>query len=147
MKEYQNDDHRLICALSPDLTPRQIGKKFSISPDAVRAICKMYGVQTRDGRNYNASVAGLVREAIKSNPNLMPRQIAEITGCTPEYVRKVRLAMGEKKEPRCLTPVKVMQSLVAKIDHLRGGGMTIKEAALCIGTSPATYARYKKALE
>jgi len=146
MKEYQNDDHRLICALSPDLTPRQIGRKFSISPDEVRKICSSYGVPTRDGRNYDASIAGAVRDAIKSNPKLMPRQIAEKIGCTPEYVRKVRQAMGEKKARVCLVPEDKMRSVVAMVSHLYSSGMTIKVASLCAKVSPASYARYKKAL-
>lgn len=146
-KQYQNDDHRLICALSPDLTCSQIARKFSISPGEVRVICKQYGVPVRDkSMGFPSSIAAKVKKMINENPDLMPKQIAMAINCTPEYVRKVRQAMGIKKASCCLVPKSVMQSVVAKIDHLRNGGMTVKEAAICAKTSPATYARYKKAL-
>lgn len=147
MKEYQNDDHRLICALSPDLTCSQIARKFGISPGEVRTILQSYGVPVRDkSTGFPNSVAAKVKKMITENPELMPNQIAIKINCTPEYVRKVRQAMGIKKASCCLVPKHIMQSVVAKIDHLRSGGMTVKEAVLCASTSSATYNRYKKAL-
>lgn len=145
--KYENDDHRLICALSPDLTCSQIARKFYISPGEVRAICQRYGVQVRDkSMGFPTSVAAKVKKMIQENPELMPNQIAIKINCTPEYVRKVRQAMGIKKASCCLVPKDVMKAVVAKIEHLRSGGMTVKEAAFCAKTSPATYNRYKKAL-
>lgn len=141
--QYQNDDHRLICALSPDLTLTQIGKKFGITASEVKVICEMYGVETRAKGLIPGSTAGKIKPLLIAGMD--NHQIAKQTNIPIEYVRKIR---SEMKMPlgRKLRLTDEIKKIVARVNRLRSDGMTAKDACAAVMVPQATYQRYKKAL-
>ena len=145
MKEYQNDDHRLICALSPDLTLTQIGKKFGITSADVRSVCEKYGVEYRCKGERVGSMAHKIKKLLECG--LSTGAICDELDCLPEHVRKVRYDLKMPSGGKKMIITDRERKIVARINMLRKDGMTAKDACAATSISHATYQRYKKALE
>jgi hypothetical protein len=96
-----------ILAAKPEWSDRRVARTCALSAGAVARIrralpaCDATSRHGRDGRvrptDRNA-MRRSITEAIRTDPSASLRQIAGLTGASPETVRKVRLQLGSSEE-------------------------------------------------
>ena len=146
-----SEDIKLITALANDkLAPCHIARKFNISTEQVRNICKAQGAfvggYKSRMRDY-AKIDAKIRHMIKSE-RYSQKFIAEALGVDKARVLAIQIELGYAVGGK-VNPAKAnrMKSLANKVSLLCRDGMTIKDACSAVGgISPASYGRYKKAL-
>ena len=145
-----NEDIKLITALANDkLAPCHIARKFNISTEQVRNICKAQGAfvggYKSRMRDY-AKIDEKIRYMVKSE-RYSQKFIAEALGVDKARVLAIQIELGYAVGGK-VNPAKAnrMKSLADKVSLLCRDGMTIKDACSAVGgISPASYGRYKKA--
>jgi hypothetical protein len=144
-----SEDIKLITALANDkLAPCHIARKFNISTEQVRNICKAQGAfvggYKSRMRDY-AKIDAKIRHMVKSE-RYSQKFIAEALGVDKARVLAVQVELGYAVGGK-VNPAKAnrMKSLAAKVSLLCRDGMTIKDACKVVGgISPASYGRHKK---
>lgn len=145
-----NEDIKLITALANEkLAPCHIARKFNISTEQVRNICKREGAfvggYKSRMRDY-AKIDAKIRHMVKSE-RYHQKFIAEALGVDKARVLAIQVELGYAVGGK-VNPVKAnrMKLLANKVSLLCRDGMTIKDACKAVGgISPASYGRHKKA--
>lgn len=144
-----SEDIKLITALANDkLAPCHIARKFNISTEQVRNICKAHGAfvggYKSRVRDY-AKIDTKIRQMVKSE-RYSQRFIAEALGVDKARVLAIQVELGYTIGGK-VNPAKAnrMKLLASKVSLLCRDGMTIKDACSAVGgIIPASYGRHKK---
>ena len=142
-KQLDVDDQLLVLELAKaGLFAYKIAVKFDVTAHRIKQICNAAGVDLMCRENQKNKRAKQILAMLKSGNTT--EQILNQVDCDREMIAQVRHRNGMSTPP---SKAQLRASNAAsEARRLTTDGMTVVDACKCVGISPRTYSKYKKAL-